>query len=87
MMTRSHGKNSPNSHMPRKWRGSAGVFAKIRKGKVTYMTTALGRWLRLPTVALFFLTFFTLPMGMTEGQPLLVLIPIVAWILSIAVRG
>jgi len=41
----------------------------------------------MPTVALFILTFFTLPLGMTEGQPLLVMIPIIAWILSIAVRG
>jgi hypothetical protein len=37
--------------------------------------------------ALFILTFFTLPLGMTEGQPLLVLIPILAWILSIALKG
>lgn len=36
---------------------------------------------------LFILTFFTLPLGMQEGQPLLVMIPIAAWILSIMFRG
>ena len=37
--------------------------------------------------ALFVLTFFTLPLGMSEDQPILVMIPIAAWILTLAVRG
>jgi hypothetical protein len=41
----------------------------------------------MPAAALFILTFFTLPLGMTEDQPILVMIPIAAWILTIAVRG
>lgn len=36
---------------------------------------------------LFILTFFTLPLGITEGQPLLIVIPLLAWGLAILFGG
>jgi len=36
---------------------------------------------------LFFLTFFTLPLGLSEDSPLLIAIPILAWILGIFLGG
>jgi hypothetical protein len=36
---------------------------------------------------LFILTFFTLPLGITEGQPLLIGIPFLAWGLAILYGG
>lgn len=42
---------------------------------------------RMIGFGLFLLTFFTLPLGITEGQPLLVLIPALAWIAAIIFGG
>jgi hypothetical protein len=36
---------------------------------------------------LFFLTFFTLPLGLSEDSPLLIGIPILIWILAIFLGG
>lgn len=36
---------------------------------------------------LFILTFFTLPIGLSEGQPLLVAIPAIAWIAALMLGG
>jgi hypothetical protein len=36
---------------------------------------------------LFILAFFTLPIGISEGQPLLVMIPIVAFMAAIMLGG
>jgi hypothetical protein len=41
----------------------------------------------MPAFGLFVLTFFTLPKGMSEGQPLLVFIPIAAWVLTLMLKG
>jgi len=36
---------------------------------------------------LFFLSFFTLPLGLSEDSPILIGIPILAWILGIFLGG
>jgi hypothetical protein len=36
---------------------------------------------------LFFLTFFTLPLGLSEDSPILIGIPILLWILAIFLGG
>ncbi len=36
---------------------------------------------------LFFLTFFTLPLGLSEDSPLLIAIPILVWIAGIFLGG